>query len=327
MMPSRSGFVAVTGSTGFLGSALLKHVSRLPGFKVRACTSRLDARFPENIVDSVVVVDRGQNTNWQPALVGVKCVVHTAAKVHVVSDKGSNSLVEYRQANVDATLNLARQASQLGVNRFVFISSIKVNGEGTQPGVPYTPDDIPAPTDSYGVSKYEAEEALLQLAAETGMEVVIIRPPLVYGPGVRANFYNMMYWLYKRVPLPLGAIHNKRSLVSIDNLINLIVTCIDHPGAVDQVFLVSDGEDLSTTELLRRLGDALGKPARLLAIPSRLVELGVTVLGRRVIAHRLCGSLQVDISKTHKILGWYPPVSVDDALRRTAEYFLKNHCK
>ncbi len=257
-------------------------------------------------------------------MAGVEVVIHAAARVHVMHDESSDPLAEFRKVNVDGTLNLARQAAEAGVGRFIFISSIKVNGEGTPVGVPYVADGQAAPADPYGISKMEAEQGLRALAAETGMEVVIIRPTLVYGPGVKANFLNMMRWLHKGVPLPFGAIYNQRSLVALDNLVDLIVTCIDHPTAANQTFLVSDGEDLSTTELLRRMGVALGKPARLLPVPSRLLEAGAAMLGKQALAQRLCGSLQVDISKTRELLNWSPPVSVDEALRKTAEHFLRH---
>jgi nucleoside-diphosphate-sugar epimerase len=222
---------------------------------------------------------------------------------------------------------LAEAAAAAGVRRFIFISSIKVNGEATLPGAPYTAEAQPAPADPYGISKLEAEQGLRALAADTGLEVVIIRPPLVYGPGVKANFLSMMRWLHKGVPLPFGAIHNRRSLVALDNLVDLLVTCIDHPGAANQTFLVSDGEDLSTSELLRRMGFALGRPARLLPIPSRLLDVAAAMLGKTALAQRLCGSLQVDIGKTRELLNWSPPVGVDEALRKTAEHFLEHQAK
>ena len=220
-------------------------------------------------------------------------------------------------------MNLARQAATAGVRRFIFISSVKVNGEVTSLGVPYTADAKAAPVDPYGISKMEAEQGLRLIAAETGMEVVIIRPVLVYGPGVKANFHSMMSWLHKGIPLPLGSIYNKRSLVALDNLVDLIVTCITHPAAANQTFMVSDGDDLSTTELLRSMGAALNKPARLLPVPSWVLEVGAVALGRRALSQRLCGSLQVDISKTRELLNWSPPVSVNEALSKTANHFLE----
>jgi UDP-glucose 4-epimerase len=260
-------------------------------------------------------------TDWTTALHGVNVVVHLAARVHVMNDHSVDPLSEFRKVNVEGSLNLAKQAAQAGVQRFVFISSIKVNGESTELGQPFHADDEPQPMDAYGISKREAEDALRQLARDTGIEVVIIRPPLVYGAGVKANFRSMMRWLDKGVPLPLGAIHNQRSLVALANLVDLIITCISHPAAANQTFLVSDGEDLSTSDLLRRMANALGKPARLLPVPAWLLQVGATLLGKRAVAQRLCGSLQLDISKTCQLLNWTPPVSVTDALQKTANAY------
>jgi nucleoside-diphosphate-sugar epimerase len=245
-------------------------------------------------------------------------VVHAAARVHVMNEIASDALAEFRKVNVEGTLRLAKRAAESGVKRFIFISSIKVNGESTLPGKPFKADDTPAPVDPYGISKHEAEQALRQLARETGMEVVIIRPPLVYGPGVKANFLSMLRWLNKGIPLPLGAIRNQRSLVAIGNLVDLIITCIDHPAAANQTFLVSDGQDLSTTQLLRRLGNALGKKARLLPLPEWLLVAAAAVLRKQSVAQRICGSLQVDISKNRELLGWMPPINMDEAMRQTA---------
>ena len=207
-------------------------------------------------------------------------------------------------------------SARAGVRRFIFISSIKVNGEHSPRGFPFTADAAPAPEDAYGISKLEAEEALSAVATETGMEVVIIRPPLVYGPGVKGNFATLIELLEKGVPLPLGAIHNKRSLVALDNLVDLIVTCIDHPKAGNQVFLAGDGEDVSTTELLRGIGNAIGRPARLIPVPAAVLMFGAGLLGKKAVAQRVLGSLQVDISKTRRMLGWEPPLSLEEGLRR-----------
>jgi nucleoside-diphosphate-sugar epimerase len=243
-------------------------------------------------------------------------IVHLAARVHVMDDKSSDPLVEFRRVNVEGTAALARQAAAVGVRRFVFLSSIKVNGESTEVGRPFTADDVPAPEDPYGVSKYEAEKLLQQIAAETGLEVVIIRPPLVYGPGVKANFESMMRWLARGLPLPLAAVtENRRSLVALDNLVDLIVTCLKHPAAANQTFLVSDGEDLSTAELLKRMGNAMGQPTRLFYMPPALLQLVATVVSKSGIYQRLYGSLQLDITKTGQFLGWTPLVSVDEGLR------------
>lgn len=305
----------ITGANGFVGSALCNKASA--DFTVIGAV-RSTYNLPVTTVE-VGTIDA--NTDWHTALQDVDVVIHLAARVHVMNETSSDPLQEFRNTNVEGTLNLAKQAVQAGIKRFIFISSIKVNGESTVLDQPFTADDTPNPQDAYGQSKYEAELALQQLAKETGLEVVIIRPPLVYGAGVKANFYSMMRWLNKGVPLPLGAIKNKRSLVALDNLIDLILTCVQHPAAANQIFLVSDGEDLSTTELLRRMAHALGKKACLLAIPICLLELGAGLLGKQAIAQRLCGSLQLDISKTCQLLNWTPPVSVNTALAQTARYF------
>jgi UDP-glucose 4-epimerase len=307
----------ITGATGFVGSAIVDKLSLSPNFKLRAVVRRLSYAFSSTVA-VVHVTDLSLDTNWDTALQGIDIVVHAAARVHVMHDAVNDPLDEFRRVNVAGTLNLARQAASSGVKRFVFISSIKVNGEGTPLSKPFRADDSPAPADPYGISKMEAEHGLRQLAMESGMEVVIIRPPLVYGPGVKANFQTMMRWLAKGVPLPFGAIYNKRSLVALGNLVDLIATCIDHPAAANQTFLAGDGEDLSTTELLQRMAKAMGKTARLIPVPAQVLTLGASLLGKRALAQRLCGSLQVDISKTRDVLGWTPPISVDEGLRRAA---------
>ena len=306
----------VTGATGFVGRALRAELTASGAEVVPAVRSKY------GLPHEVVVGNLNASTNWQPALTGCDAVIHLAARVHVMEEAAQDPLALYRGTNSEAALNLARQAADVGVKRFVFISSIKVNGEFTQEGHPFTADDVPAPEDPYGVSKQEAEQALRQIAADTGMEVVIIRPPLVYGPGVKANFESMMRWLARGVPLPLAAVtQNRRSLVALDNLVDLIMTCLSHPAAANQTFLVSDGEDLSTAELLKRMGAAMGHPARLFYLPPALLKLGAKGLNMPGIYQRLCGSLQLDIAKTRQLLGWTPPVSVDEGLRRAAEGF------
>lgn len=308
--------VLVTGGTGFLGSALLHRLQSSGERAVIAAVRAADVSFPPG-VHVERMADLGADADWSGCLRGVDRVVHCAARAHVMKDEVVDPLAEYRKVNVLGTLALARQAAQAGVRRFVFISSIKVNGELTAPGRPFQADDVPAPEDAYGISKWEAEQGLLSLARETGMEVVIIRPPLVYGPSVKGNFASLIRWMAKGLPLPLGAVRqNRRSLVGLDNLVDLIVTCLDHPAAANQVFLAGDGEDLSTVELLRRLGSAMDKPARLLPLPVWALEAGAVLLGKRAVAQRLLGSLQVDISKARELLGWEPPVSVDEGLRR-----------
>ncbi len=314
--------ILITGATGFVGRSLCERLKGRDALRI-AVRSPVAGGWTEQHDVVQAALDPAQD--WRPALEGVATVVHCAARVHVMNDDATDPLSEFRRINVDGTARLATQAAEAGVGRFIFISSIKVNGESTVPGRPFTALQAPAPIDPYGVSKWEAEQQLRKLSAETGMEVVIIRPVLVYGPGVKANFLNLMKWLYKGVPLPLGAIHNKRSLVALDNLVDLIVTCIDHPGAANQTFLVSDGEDLSTTELLRRMSQALGKRSRLLPVPVWMLKTVANTLGKQSIAQRLCGSLQVDIAQTRECLGWTPPISVDAALHKTAQHFLEQH--
>jgi nucleoside-diphosphate-sugar epimerase len=238
-------------------------------------------------------------------------------------DKAADPLTEFRNVNVAGILSLARKAAAAGVLRFVFMSSIKVNGELTRLGRPFHSDDIPTPIDPYGISKLEAEQGLFEIAEQTGMEVVCIRPPLVYGPGVRANFATMMKWLNKGVPLPFGSVHNKRSLVALDNLVSFIIHCIDHPKAANEVFLISDGEDVSTTELLRLIAKALGKKPRLLPVPVGLMEFAAKLVGKESVTNRLFGSLQVDSSKARDMLGWRPVVIMEEQLKTTAEAWLK----
>ncbi|MNF38769.1 GDP-6-deoxy-D-mannose reductase [compost metagenome] len=239
-----------------------------------------------------------------------------------MTETALDPLSEFRKVNVEGTLNLASQSAASGVKRFIFISSIKVNGEETTLGNQYTADGPVQPVDEYGISKFEAESGLLKISTETGMEVVIIRPVLVYGPGVKANFLSMMKFVDKGIPLPFSSIDNKRSFVSLENLVDFIALCTRHPAAANQVFLVSDGEDLSTPELLEKMAKALGKKATLLPFPVSLMRGIARLLGKEKITDRLCGSLEVDISKNRELLGWIPPVSVDNALLNTAKHYL-----
>ena len=305
--------ILVTGATGFVGQALLKQLLKSGAYNVTAAL-RADISF--DLCAAYVLGDLANATNWSAALNNQKIVVHAAARAHVFKDEVANPLEEYRRANLHGTLNLARQSSVAGVKRFVFISSIKVNGEQTHNGQMFKPDDVPAPQDNYGISKYEAEQGLQAIAAETGMEIVIIRPTLVYGPNVKGNFASISKLVATGFPLPLGAIYNQRSFVGVDNLVDLIVTCIEHPAAANQVFLVGDGQDLSTTDLLSGVACAMGKPSRLFPLPPFLLMLSATLLGKKAVAQRLLGSLQVDISKARDLLGWVPPISVDEGLRR-----------
>ena len=311
----------VTGATGFVGKNLVACLAAKEDIEVSAAVrSESSSLLPE--VRIVKVGNLGADTDWSAALKNIQVVVHTAARVHVLKDSARDPLAEYRKVNVEGSLNLARQAASANVKRFIFISTIKVNGESTAPDEIFTADDPPDPKDAYGISKWETEVGLRQLAEESGMEFVIIRPPLVYGRGVKANFQSMMRWINRGVPLPLGSVYNERSLVALDNLVDMIITCIEHPGAANQTFLAGDGEDLSTTELLQRMGIALGKPARLIPVPVGLLTLIASLLGKKDVAERLCGSLQIDISKAQELLGWKPRVSVEEGLRKAAEGFI-----
>ncbi len=306
----------LTGATGFLGSALVRELNRR---KDMSLTAALRSQKPSLCSTTHVVGECSADTDWSAALAGQQVIVHAAARAHIMKDEVADPLAEYRRVNVLGTLNLARQAAVARAKRFIFISSIKVNGEATVNEKAFGAYDKAAPEDAYGLSKMEAEFGLKQLAAETDMEVVIIRPPLVYGPGVKGNFASLIRQVEKGLPLALGAIHNKRSLVGIDNLVDLIIRCIDHPAAANQVFLAGDGEDLSTTELLRGVANAMGKPVRLIPVPAGLLQLAATLLGKKAMAQRLLGSLQVDISKTCEVLDWKPPYTVEEGLRRCFE--------
>jgi nucleoside-diphosphate-sugar epimerase len=301
--------VLVTGGHGFVGHALLERL------RAEGCdplkVSRQELRPGELAVGEI-----GLTTDWSKALLNCAVVIHLAARVHVMNDTEADPLNAFRAVNVDGTLNLARQAAVAGVKRFVFISSVKVNGESTPPRRAFTEADAPNPQDAYGQSKHEAEQGLRQLSTDTGMEVVIIRPPLVYGLGVKGNFADLMRVVQRGWPLPLGAVHNLRSLVALSNLVDFIVTCIPHPKASNQTFLVSDGQDLSTTELVRGMAQAAGVPIRLLPVPVWALRAGASLVGKEETVRRLCGNLQVDMSKARSLLGWVPPVSVEEGLRR-----------
>jgi len=303
--------VLLTGATGFVGGALLRYLSAAGTCVVAAVRSSGAMRSSERVFE---VGDISADTQWASALECITVVVHTAARAHMSQEVSSDPLAEYRGVNVEGTLNLARQAAAAGVQRFVFISSIGVNGNINVR--PFTALDAPHPVDPYAQSKWEAEQGLWRIQQETGMEVVIIRPPLVYGPEAPGNFGSLVRWIGKGIPLPLGAIHNRRSLVGIDNLVDLIVRCIDHPAAANQVFLAGDGCDLSTTELLRLVGDAMGRPARLIPVPAGVLKLCAALFGRKAMAQRLLGSLQVDISQTCETLDWQPPFTVEEGLKR-----------
>jgi UDP-glucose 4-epimerase len=312
----------VTGASGFVGGAIVERLARDGHESVRGAIRR-EVELAPGVVP-VRVPALSSETDWSDAVRGVDTVVHAAARVHVMHERATDPLAAFRAVNVAGTLALARQAASAGVGRFVFISSIKVNGEETLPGRAFTEHDTPAPADAYGLSKLEAEQGLRSVAASTGLEVVIIRPVLVYGPGVRANFRSMLQALYRGIPLPLGAVDNRRSLVALDNLVDLVIRCTAHPAAAGRTFMASDEEDLSTPELLRRTASALGVRARLFSVPVRALELAGRATGRNAAVRRLCRSLQVSPAGVREVLGWAPPVGVDQALARTAAQFLES---
>jgi nucleoside-diphosphate-sugar epimerase len=306
--------ILVTGGNGFFGSQLIRRL--LTDHTCSTVASTRTAEYITKNTQSVGVGDINMNTDWQKPLIGVDFVIHTAARVHVMKESSGDSITEYRRVNVDGTINLARQAAAAGVRRFIFLSSVKVNGEQTIPGNPFTELEPPNPQGAYAISKYYAEQSLQELSVETGMEIVIIRPPLVYGPGVKANFAALIRAVKMGLPLPLGAVYNQRSLVALDNLVDFTIACINHPQAANQIFLVSDGKDLTTAELVNGISQAIGVQARLLNMPMWALQAGAFLLGKDDTLQRLCSNLQVDISKAHRLLGWIPPVSVEEGLRR-----------
>lgn len=314
MNESKVRLALITGASGFVGRGVCAEFAQRH-YNFRG-VGRSICRSSSEQYELIEVDGIESNTNWSYSLNDVSAVVHLAGRAHIMRDTAADPLAAFRAVNVDGTLNLARQAAASGVKRFVFISSVKVNGETTYPGRAFIETDTSAPQDAYGVSKHEAEQGLRQIAADTGMEVVIIRAPLVYGPGVKANFAALMRAVQRGWPLPLGAIQNKRSLVALDNLVDMIITCITHPQAANETFLVSDGQDLSTAELVRGMAHAAGVPTRLLPVPVWALRAGARLLGKVDAVERLSGNLQVDISKARELLGWVPPVSVEEGLRR-----------
>ena len=301
----------VSGATGFVGTALCARLAASGYGVVPAVRSK------SGLPHEVVVGNLDASTDWRPALTGCDVVIHLAARVHVMIDAAQDPLALYRVTNTEATLNLARQAADAGVKRFVFISTIKVNGEGCD--APYRETDTAAPEDAYAISKWEAEEGLRQIAADTGLEVVILRPPLVYGPGVKANFLRLIQVIKKSWPLPLGAIRNRRSLLYLGNFVDAIRLCVEHPAAAGQTFLLDDGEPVSTPDLIRAVARGLGRPARLLAVPVGMLEAAGTLLGKRAAVARLTSSLFVDSSVIRSRLGWVPPFTLEQGLAATAE--------
>lgn len=308
--------ILLTGGNGFVGAHLAERIINSEGLDLVMALRQVSqiSKFPS----SIYIPNIDGETNWSAALLSINVVVHAAARAHISTVSTEDSVCEYQRINVDGTLNLARQAAQSGITRFIYISSIGVNGISNI--VPFTELDTPNPVTAYAQSKYDAELGLWEISRETGMEIVIIRPPLVYGPNAPGNFGSLIHFIKKGMPLPFGAIHNLRSYVAVDNLVDLIITCIDHPAAANQVFLVCDGKDLSTTQLLLGIYSAMGRSSRLLPVPQSLIMLCLSLLGKRSEAQSLLGSLRIDMSKARKLLGWAPPITVETALRSCFEY-------
>ena len=311
--------ILVTGANGFVGQSLVKSLFSTE-YKTIAGVRKIP-QLQQNC-EYRLIGNLEANTRWASILKDIDIIIHTAARVHVMDDKSTDPLTEFRKVNVEGTLSLARQAAAAGVKRFIFISSIKVNGEGTKLDHPYTADSHPNPIDPYGISKYEAEQGLLKLAETTPLEVVIIRPTLVYGENVKGNFHSLMKWTYKGIPLPIGGIkQNLRSLVSLENLVDFIITCIEHKNAKNEVFLISDDNDISTAGLLKEISKGLGVKNKAINIPPTLINKAAAALGKSGVAERLSGSLQVDITKAKNLLDWQPKYSTSESIQKAAQFY------
>lgn len=303
--------ISVVGAGGFVGRAVTDRLVR-DGHDVVPVVRTARGIAGERSIEDLATAD------WPALLQGIEGIVHLAARVHVMNDTAADPLAEFRRVNTEGTVALAKAAASAGVKRFVFISSIKVSGEDSPPGRPLKADDEPAPVDPYGISKLEAERALFDLGQQTGMAVTVIRPTLVHGPGVRANFETLVKLVRSGLPLPLGSVRdNRRSVVGLDNLADLVATCLVHPAAPGQVFMATDGEDVSTRGLIERIAAAMGRKARLVPVPTGPIAIAARLLGKGAAADRILGSLQADIGKNRELLGWSPPVSLDEGLRRT----------
>lgn len=308
----------ITGANGFVGRVLCEEAIA-QDFDVRGATR--STCHSDSGTENVIVGTVDGATDWTAALNGVDTVIHLAARVHVMRDTTADPLAEFLKTNLHGTTNLASQAARAGIKRFVYASSIKVNGEETPAGRNYSEQDMPAPQDPYGISKWEAEQALWRVAQETGLEVVIVRPPLVYGAGVRGNFAQMMRIVVRGIPLPLASVRNQRDLVYVGNLVDALITCATHPAAAGQTYLISDGESVSTPELLRRLAAALDVPSRVFPFPPALLKLAGKLTGKSAQVERLLGSLRVDSEKIRRGLDWRPPYSIQQGLQVTADWY------
>ena len=314
--------ILITGATGFLGKMLCKDL-KLKKHLIQIST-RSDDQISVEGAKSFNVGDINSETKWNKALDNIDCVIHCAARTHVMRKKKQNILESYRKINVEGTRNLAIQASSCGIKRFIFLSSIKVNGERTIPPSSFNINDIPQPEDAYGISKWEAEQALWEVSKQTGLEVIIIRPPLVYGAGVKGNFLRLLDLIHKGVPLPFSRIENSRSFIGLENLIDIITLCVDHPKAAGNTFLVSDTECISTSDLIYKLAQIMKKSSRLFFISASLIKLMGYMTGKSLEVKRLLYSLQVDSSHAHKVLGWTPPFTLDQGLEKTIKWYLRS---
>jgi nucleoside-diphosphate-sugar epimerase len=312
--------VVVTGANGFIGRGVLKGL-HAHGIPVLGTVRLLQGGDEEaKNMDLVPVGDLGPETNWEGVLTNAKAVIHLAGLAHILTETSPDLLAAYRLVNVAGTERLARSAARLGVKRFIYLSSIGVNGN-TSSFIPATEGDQPAPHNAYARSKWEAEQILQGIGRDTGMEIVIVRPPLVYGPGVKANFLALMRLVDRGVVLPFGKVDNLRSLLGLDNLVDFLCLCLDHPKAAGQTFLVADGEDVSTPDLIRTIAAAMGKPARLLPVPPRLLWLAGRLTGRSETLNKVCGSLRLDISKARQMLGWKPIIGLSDGIENTVRWY------
>ncbi len=314
--------VMVTGGNGFVGRELCSTLVE-KGCKVTAAVRKIE-HVDQAKINYISVGDISNQTLWADALQDIDVVVHLAARVHVMHDDALNPLDEFRLVNVAGTEHLARCAADKGIKRIVYISSIKVNGEESVNCNRFSEMDDSLPIDPYGVSKWEAEESLCKIAQETGLEVVIIRPPLIYGEGVKANFYNLIKLCDTNIVLPFGAIENKRSLVYLGNLVDFIALCAEHPKAINETFLISDDCDISTSDLIKGMKQVLGRKNFLISIPKYFLVFMLTLIGKKSVVSRLCGNLQVDTAKAKTLLGWRPPYTFEQGLKTTIDWYLKN---
>lgn len=313
--------ILVTGTNGFVGRELCRALTGV-GHEVCGAVRRVVENVELYGIEGVEVGEVGPETDWSTALQNVSVVVHLAARVHVMRETAADALAEFRKTNTAGTENLARAAARMGVRRFVYISTIKVNGEETL-GRPFAETDLPHPNDSYAISKFEAEQLLGKIGEDTGMEIVILRPPLVYGPKVKANFLRLMNWVDRGIPLPLASVENRRSMIYLGNFVDALITCAGHPDAAGKTFLVSDGEDISTAQLVRNLARLMGKHSYLWPFPPALLRLSGRLVGRQDEVERLLGSLVIDSSKIRRELGWTPPFSMEQGLAETVGWFQK----